>query len=182
MLSQGVISQVKYCGGFSRGVPPLPIPNREVKPVRADGTDTPVGRVGRCRSSGSPIVERQSDSFFCVVSTPAPRLFNLSLPLSSPLPLPLPLPYPYPILILILTFILTFTLILTLILINSLSHSFIPLALSSDNFSHFYFPPVPPALSGCVFHAFCRPKSPRYYFERRNALFLLLTLSLCSFQ
>ena len=25
-------------GGYSRGVPPLPIPNREVKPVRADGT------------------------------------------------------------------------------------------------------------------------------------------------
>ena len=104
VLSQGVISQVKYCGGFSRGVPPLPIPNREVKPVRADGTDTPVGRVGRCRSSGSPIVERQSDSFFCVVSTPAPRLFNLSLPLSSPLPLPLPLPLSLLILYLILLF------------------------------------------------------------------------------
>ena len=25
-------------GGYSCGVPPLPIPNREVKPVRADGT------------------------------------------------------------------------------------------------------------------------------------------------
>ena len=25
-------------GGYSVGVPPLPIPNREVKPVRADGT------------------------------------------------------------------------------------------------------------------------------------------------
>ena len=41
-------------GGFSRGVPPLPIPNRAVKPARADGTDTPVGRVGRRRASGSP--------------------------------------------------------------------------------------------------------------------------------
>ena len=41
-------------GGFSRGVPPLPIPNRAVKPARADGTDTPVGRVGRRRTSGSP--------------------------------------------------------------------------------------------------------------------------------
>ena len=27
-----------YSGGYSSGVPPLPIPNREVKPVHADGT------------------------------------------------------------------------------------------------------------------------------------------------
>ena len=33
-------------GGYSVGVPPLPIPNREVKPVRADGTASS-GRVGR---------------------------------------------------------------------------------------------------------------------------------------
>ena len=33
-------------GGYSDGVPPLPIPNREVKPVSADGTATPSGRVG----------------------------------------------------------------------------------------------------------------------------------------
>ena len=33
-------------GGYSVGVPPLPIPNREVKPVRADGTAYS-GRVGR---------------------------------------------------------------------------------------------------------------------------------------
>ena len=110
MLSQGVISQVKYCGGFSRGVPPLPIPNREVKPVRADGTDTPVGRVGRCRSSGSPIVERQSDSFFlCCVNTTSSLVYSILT------------------LILALILALTLTLTLTLILINSLSHSFIPL-------------------------------------------------------
>ena len=34
-------------GGYSRGVPPLPIPNREVKPARADGTAPQCGRVGR---------------------------------------------------------------------------------------------------------------------------------------
>ena len=34
-------------GGFSLGVPPLPIPNREVKPERADGTAPQCGRVGR---------------------------------------------------------------------------------------------------------------------------------------
>ena len=28
-------------GGYSDGVPPLPIPNREVKPDRADGTAHP---------------------------------------------------------------------------------------------------------------------------------------------
>ena len=35
-------------GVYSDGDPPLPIPNREVKPVSADGT-APGGRVGRCR-------------------------------------------------------------------------------------------------------------------------------------
>ena len=34
-------------GGYSLGVPPLPIPNREVKPKRADGTAPQCGRVGR---------------------------------------------------------------------------------------------------------------------------------------
>ena len=34
-------------GGFGPGVPPLPIPNREVKPGRADGTAPQCGRVGR---------------------------------------------------------------------------------------------------------------------------------------
>ena len=33
-------------GGYCGGVPPLPIPNREVKPVHADGTAVTCGRVG----------------------------------------------------------------------------------------------------------------------------------------
>ena len=33
-------------GGDSCGVPPLPIPNREVKPACADGTAMQCGRVG----------------------------------------------------------------------------------------------------------------------------------------
>ena len=49
--SPDYLSQVIYCGGYSGGVPPLPIPNREVKPASADGTDLPVGRVSSCRSS-----------------------------------------------------------------------------------------------------------------------------------
>ena len=45
------VSQAKRnkSGGYSRGVPPLPIPNREVKPTRADGTAPQCGRVGRRR-------------------------------------------------------------------------------------------------------------------------------------
>ena len=32
---------LRSSGGYSGGVPPLPIPNREVKPARADGTAHP---------------------------------------------------------------------------------------------------------------------------------------------
>ena len=35
-------------GGYCGGVPPLPIPNREVKPACADGTAMQCGRVGGC--------------------------------------------------------------------------------------------------------------------------------------
>ena len=41
-------------GGYSDGVPPLPIPNREVKPARADGTAHP-------RESRSPPFSRESE-------------------------------------------------------------------------------------------------------------------------
>ena len=33
-----IIYNKRYLGGYSIGVPPLPIPNREVKPYSADGT------------------------------------------------------------------------------------------------------------------------------------------------
>ena len=39
----------RISGGYSSGAPPLPIPNREVKPTRADGTALRRGRVGRRR-------------------------------------------------------------------------------------------------------------------------------------
>ena len=45
-LSFVVVSQVIYFGGFSVGVPPLPMPNRAVKPAIADGTG-PCGRKSR---------------------------------------------------------------------------------------------------------------------------------------
>ena len=67
-IDHGVISQVIYCGGFSGEVPPLPIPNREVKLTSADGTDIPVGRVGRRRSSGSPDIFRCPGIFFLSIT------------------------------------------------------------------------------------------------------------------
>ena len=54
LIYLGVFLSAKYCGGYSGGEPPLPIPNREVKPDGADGTDLPVGRVGGRRASTSP--------------------------------------------------------------------------------------------------------------------------------
>ena len=33
-------------GGYNDGDPPLPIPNREVKPISADDTAIPSGKVG----------------------------------------------------------------------------------------------------------------------------------------
>ena len=53
-------------GGYSVGVPPLPIPNREVKPVRADGTASS-GRVGR-RPFSERFFKVLKDLFFCVKS------------------------------------------------------------------------------------------------------------------
>ena len=41
-----VIRQTPFMGGYCGGVPPLPIPNREVKPACADGTAMQCGRVG----------------------------------------------------------------------------------------------------------------------------------------
>ena len=53
-------------GGDSGGVPPLPIPNREVKPACADGTAMQCGRVGSCLLlSGSSESNDFGDLFFC---------------------------------------------------------------------------------------------------------------------
>ena len=41
------IRHTPLSGGYCGGVPPLPIPNREVKPTCADGTAMQCGRVGR---------------------------------------------------------------------------------------------------------------------------------------
>ena len=52
-----IFLNVIYCGGYSGEVPPLLIPNREVKLTSADGTAPPGGRVGSCRFSGGPMMK-----------------------------------------------------------------------------------------------------------------------------
>ena len=59
-----LFSQVTYCRGYSGEDPPLPIPNREVKLTHADGTDPPVGRVGRRGSSEALDVIRRPGLLF----------------------------------------------------------------------------------------------------------------------
>ena len=57
----------RYLGGYSSGVPPLPIPNREVKPTRADGTALHRGRVGRRRFSETSKIKFFGVSLFYIV-------------------------------------------------------------------------------------------------------------------
>ena len=55
-------------GGYCGGVPPLPIPNREVKPTCADGTAMQCGRVGsRFLFYQSVHLSNQMDAFFIYV-------------------------------------------------------------------------------------------------------------------
>ena len=48
------LSLTKYNGGNNDGDPPLSIPNREVKPISADGTAKPSGRVGSADGTAKP--------------------------------------------------------------------------------------------------------------------------------
>ena len=50
-------------GGYCGGVPPLPIPNREVKPACADGTALQCGRVGGCLFSTKLLRPESHDGF-----------------------------------------------------------------------------------------------------------------------
>ena len=62
-------SQNPISGGYCGGVPPLPIPNREVKPACADGTAMQCGRVGgRLLFIREPLDKRLSRGLpFCVL-------------------------------------------------------------------------------------------------------------------
>ena len=59
---------IKDSGGYSPGVPPLPIPNREVKPRRADGTAPQCGRVGRRLFSTAVFQEISCETAFFVLA------------------------------------------------------------------------------------------------------------------
>ena len=53
-------------GGYCGGVPPLPIPNREVKPTCADGTAMQCGRVGSRLLLSERSFEQSNGRFFCL--------------------------------------------------------------------------------------------------------------------
>ena len=55
-------------GGYCGGVPPLPIPNREVKPTCADGTAMQCGRVGGRHLLQSILFQQRSKVLFFVSS------------------------------------------------------------------------------------------------------------------
>ena len=76
-----VFSQVIYSGGYSDGEPPLPIPNREAKPVIADGTARPGGRVGSRRALKESSDERSSgDSFFVFIPVRGKAVHDIRIP------------------------------------------------------------------------------------------------------
>ena len=66
-------------GGYCGGVPPLPIPNREVKPTCADGTAMQCGRVGsRLLSAGAPRIQCPPGLLFlCLLILQVPSLCSL---------------------------------------------------------------------------------------------------------
>ena len=51
-------------GGYCGRVPPLPIPNREVKPACADGTAMQCGRVGSRLLSNRELQNYSSEALF----------------------------------------------------------------------------------------------------------------------
>ena len=68
------IRHTPLSGGYCGGVPPLPIPNREVKPTCADGTAMQCGRVGRCLLSMKSLRFRKISEAFLFFF---PRIFFL---------------------------------------------------------------------------------------------------------
>ena len=74
------MSRNRQSGGYSRGVPPLPIPNREVKPTRADGTAPQCGRVGRRRLlSGPPGRANRPGGLFVFKTARTPKINALTM-------------------------------------------------------------------------------------------------------
>ena len=66
------VRKEEISGGYCGGVPPLPIPNREVKPTYADGTAMQCGRVGSrllFKSRRSPEDRNILGAFFIIISS-----------------------------------------------------------------------------------------------------------------
>ena len=67
---------------FFQGCSPLPIPNREVKPLMADGTALQCGRVGSCHIYFKPL-QLMKGFFYAPHSTP--NLPELITPHTTPI-------------------------------------------------------------------------------------------------
>ena len=66
------IKEFTLCGGYGLGVPPVPIPNTEVKPQHADGTWLETARESRSLPHpSSPLAQLQAGLF--VLKTPRQR-------------------------------------------------------------------------------------------------------------
>ena len=73
-----------YCGGYSGEDPPLPIPNREVKPRSADDTASTCGKVGRRHPYNGSL--GKAPGLFCFYTNPfsvSAESANLYGPFSS---------------------------------------------------------------------------------------------------
>ena len=68
-----VIRLRELSGGYCGGVPPLPIPNREVKPTCADGTAMQCGRVGGRHLLQSTLFQQWSKVLFSFPPFTDPR-------------------------------------------------------------------------------------------------------------
>ena len=73
------IRHTPLSGGYCGGVPPLPIPNREVKPTCADGTAMQCGRVGRRLLSMKSLRFRKISEAFLFFFFPLILLFLADL-------------------------------------------------------------------------------------------------------
>ena len=65
-------------GGYNDVDPPLPIPNREVKRVCADGTARPGGRVGSRRPKQEPLTNK-GQGLFCAGSLPVRKISKIEM-------------------------------------------------------------------------------------------------------
>ena len=65
-----------------RRCPPLPIPNREVKPARADGTAVKCGRVGRCQILSSSLCSNEQRLSCFITNSTVSVVSKSSLPIA----------------------------------------------------------------------------------------------------